>query len=285
MTDTPPTADATGIRALRIRFVSHLPDGTRPMESFIHPHRCFALAEVANPSDVVGSPPGGGPLVDLSVLLLPAGSATPFEWQRRAEEWMQPGPAPGSPPTIDLLVRSERALWRPGQAAIFGAPDRCDELLPGLVQFAFYEHELRKLEQGLDAEWDTVEADIPLTHSVGRPALERREHVDAMTRRTSVRRMQLVRLESCLEKPSPALASPARRLAGELAVQAEVLERLHWADDKLEVYEDLYELANDRLSEFTYFLREYRLEAWIIVLLLAEVVLMSVDIWLTLRSR
>jgi hypothetical protein len=224
-------------------------------------------------------------LIDLSVLLLPAGSATPFEWQRRAEEWMRPDPATGGPPTIDLLVRSERVLWRPGRAAIFGAPERCDELLPGLVQFAFYEHELRKLEQGLDAEWDTVEADIPLTHSVGRPALERREHVDAMTRRTSVRRMQLVRLESRLEKPSPALASPARRLAGELAVQAEVLERLHWADDKLEVYEDLYELANDRLSEFTYFIREYRLELWIIILLLAEVALMSVDICLTLRSR
>ena len=285
MPDTPPTADASGIRALRIRFVSHLPEGVKPLESFVHPHRCFAIAGAASPSELVQASAAADPLADLRVLLLPAGSVTPFEWQQRAEEWMHGPAAGGSPPTIDLLVRSERVLWRPGQAVIVGVAERCDELLPGLVQFAFYEQELRKLEQGLDADWDTAEADIPLTHSIGREALERRDHVDAMTRRTSVRRMQLARLESCLEKPSIALASPARRLAGELAVQAEVLERLHWADDKLEVYEDLYELANDRLSEFNYFAREYRLEFWIIILLLAEVVLMLVEIWLMVRGK
>jgi uncharacterized Rmd1/YagE family protein len=74
-------------------------------------------------------------------------------------------------------------------------------------------------------------------------------------------------------------------LARELAAQAEVVERFHWVDDKLEVYDDLYELANDRLSEFAYFMREYRLEAWIIVLLLVECVLMSVELWLLLRGK
>src|SRR5260221_7082389 len=106
-----------------------------------------------------------------------------------------------------------------------------------------------------------------------------------MPLRRTRRRMRFARLEPCLEKASIALAGPARRLATELAVQAEVIDRLGSLDDRLEVCEDLYELANDRLSEFTYFHREFRLELWIIVLLVAEVVVMSVELWLTIRGE
>ena len=284
MTETSPAAEASGIRALRIRFVEHLREGVAPLETFAHPRRCHAVAEATTPDDLVQPSTAASSLDDLRLLMVPSGSATPIEWQRRAEEWMHGGSTSGSQPTIDLLLRSERVLWRPGQAVIVGMPERCDELLPGLVQFAFYEQELRKLERGLDADWDIAQADIALTHGVGKEALARQGHVNTLTTRSSVRRMQFARLEPCLEKPSITLASPARRLAGELAAQAEVVERLHWVDDKLEVYEDLYELANDRLSEFAYFVREYRLEAWIIVLLVVECVLMSVELWLMFRG-
>ena len=63
---------------------------------------------------------------------------------------------------------------------------------------------------------------------------------------------------------------PSLRLARELAVQSEVVERLRVLDDQLEVVADLYELANDRLTEYSYFLREYRLERWILLALVAE---------------
>ena len=67
-------------------------------------------------------------------------------------------------------------------------------------------------------------------------------------------------------------------------MQAEVVDRLGWLDDRIEVYEDLYELANDRLSEFSYFNREYRLELWIILLLIAEVVIMLGELWMLSRT-
>ena len=62
-----------------------------------------------------------------------------------------------------------------------------------------------------------------------------------------------------------------------------LVTRLGWLDDKLEVAEDLYELANDRLSDFTYFHREFRLELLIVVLLLAEVIIMSAELWWMVR--
>ena len=154
-----------------------------------------------------------------------------------------------------------------------------------MIEFAFYEGELRKLESELEADWQTAEADTRLTHSVDPAALAQQSHVDVLTQRTALRRIRLARLGPCLERPSIALAGPARRLASELATQAEVVDRLGWVDDRLEVFEELYELANDRLTEFRYFLREYRLELWIIVLLVAEVVVMGAELWAIYNGR
>jgi hypothetical protein len=47
----------------------------------------------------------------------------------------------------------------------------------------------------------------------------------------------------------------------------------------LEILEDLYEVANDRLSEFSYFHTEYILELLIILVLALEVVLMAYEVF------
>lgn len=279
MANAPSTTAAETGTALRIRFVEQLPPGPAPLASFAHPATCFALAEKLTTADLLRLPVGPRPDDDqLRLLMLPAGMAAPQELQREAEEWMHHGGLSAGQPTVDLMLRSERILWRPGQSLLIGPPERLEELLPGLIEFAYCEGELRGLEEEIDGDWPVIEADIDLTHSVNADSLANRAHVDEMTVRTTRRRMRFARLEPCLEKPSISLPGPARRLASELATQAEVIDRLGWLNDKLEVAEDLYELANDRLTEFSYFHREYRLELWIIVLLVAEVVIMTLEL-------
>jgi hypothetical protein len=286
MTETPSNVAADGSSALQIRFVKHLPPGAAPLSSFVHPYPRIAVAESLSLGELLALPVAAEPEDDqLRLVLLPAGLASPLELQKLAEEWMHRGGLSAGQPTADLMLRSERILWRPGQALMIGPPERLQEVLPGLIEFAFYEGELRKLERETEADWEAAEVDVYLTHSVNVETLERRAHVDEMTLHVTRRRMRFARLEPCLEKASISLPGPARRLATELAMQAEVIDRLGWLDDRLEVCEDLYELANDRLSEFTYFNREFRLEFWIIVLLVAEVVIMSVELWLTIRGR
>ena len=87
------------------------------------------------------------------------------------------------------------------------------------------------------------------------------------------RRIRLARLQRPLEKAPITLSGPGRRLMSELSVQCEVQDRLKAVDGFLEVYEDVYELANDRLLEYGNFLAEARLEIWIIVILVVEVAL------------
>jgi hypothetical protein len=283
MNETPSTVAADGTKALRIRFVKQFAGGT-PLATFAHPYPRFAVAESLEVEELLALSIGTEPEEDqLRLVLLPAGLASPLELQKRAEQWMHRGGLSAGQPTVDLMLRSERILWRPGQAMMIGPPERLQEVLPGLIEFAFHEGELRKLEREIDADSETAEGDVDLTHSVGRDKLWRRTHVDEMTVRMTRRRMRFARLEPRLEKASISLPGPARRLAGELAMQAEVIDRLGWLDDRIEFCEDLYELANDRLSEFSYFNREYRLEFWIIVLLLSEVVIMSFELWVTYR--
>ncbi len=102
-------------------------------------------------------------------------------------------------------------LWRPGKALLIGPPERLQEILSGVVEFAFYEGALWKLEREIESDWGIAEADVDLNHSVDRRSLARRSHVDEMTRRTLGRRMRFARLEPRLEKAS--IGSPARLAA------------------------------------------------------------------------
>lgn len=284
MAEASSIAAAASAGGMRFRFVERPMPGVAPIATFKHPYPRFAVAELLSVEQLLAMPLAAEPNADeLRLVLLPAGLASPQELQHEAEEWMHRGGQAAGQPTIELMLRSERILWRPGQALMIGPPERLQEVLPGLIEFAFYEGELRKLELEMEADWEAAEVDVYLTHSVGRVEMERRPHVDDMTIHMTRRRMRFARLEPCLEKASIALAGPARRLATELAMQAEVIDRLGWLDDRLEVCEDLYELANDRLSEFTYFHREFRLELWIVVLLVAEVIIMAAELWYLVR--
>ena len=239
MTETPSNMATDNAIAQRIRFVTQAAAGAAQLAAFAHPYPRFAVAEAISVEDLLAQPFTAEPDADrLSLLLLPAGLASALELQKRAEQWMHRGGLSAGQPTVDLMLRSERILWRPGQALLIGPPERLAEVLPGLIQFAFYEGELRKLEREMEADWQTAEADIRLTHSVDRADLPQRPHVDEMTARTARRRMRLARLEPCLEKAPISLPGPARRLASELAMQAEVVDRLGWLDDRIEVYED-----------------------------------------------
>lgn len=279
--DSTPTA-VEAAAAERVRYIKH-PAGGEASLTFKDPFPRIAVSQAMTVDGLLASAGGESPLDDLLLLFLPAGSATPVELQRQAEQWMNDPSVPIETPTIDIVLQSDRILWRPGRAAVLGSAKRWPELRAGLVSFAFYEAELRRLEHELNGDWSTAEADVVLTHTVDREALTRRTQVDAMTRHTALRRIRYTRLAPQLEKSSPALPGLARRLFSELALQAEVADRLKYADDRLEVYEDLYESANDRLSEFAYYRSEWRLEMWIIAILVLEVIVMLGEMWLSWR--
>ncbi len=280
MTDLPPLDAAGGAIAQRICFVVKHAPGVMPLWTLSDPYSRVAVAEDVPLNGLFALAPCGPPDSDaFYFVFLPSGSVTPIEWQRAAEQWMnEPSPL-AECPTLDLVVQSDHVLWRPGRAVLVGNASRLDEIRAGLIDFSFHEGELRKLERELEADWPRAESDVSLAHDVDRRALVGCGHIGQMSQRTALRRIRFARLAPRLEKASTSLAGSTRRLVAELTLQAEVVDRLKNVDDRLEVFEDLYELANDRLAEFQHFRREYRLEAWIIVILVIEVLLMLFEIW------
>lgn len=273
---------------VQVRF---LPEGAPPPSSAIllarfgDPQPYAAYARIKELGALGALPAAGEESAEtIDVLFIPGGAATPYAEQQRAEAWMAKPADRRSEPTIELVMRSDRVLWRAGRALVQGAGERFLELLDGLVDFAFHEGELRKLEREIDRDWPAYEADIRLTHAVGDAEMPEQARVNAMTVAATRRRMLFARLERPLEKASITLPGPARRLVSELAVQAEILERMKSADDRIEVFEDLYELANDRLCEYHYFSTELRIERWIFVVLAAELVLCAWEVILLLQE-
>ncbi|HCF0326987.1 TPA: hypothetical protein NH777_005654, partial [Pseudomonas aeruginosa] len=215
---------------------------------------------------------------ELLVIFASAGLQTGHAWRQRLEAWMAAGEDERQPP-LEAPSFGERVLWRPGRALIIGNPERCQELLEGLAVFAWHEGHLRRLEDDTAAAWEPAQADVELTQLPRRAALRRQEHVNRQVRRTTLWRMAYARLESHLEKPPLQLNSAVRRLYNELAMQAEVHDRLATLDDRIEVLQDLYELAADRLGEYRYFRGELRVEWLIVAILLLEAGLSLWELW------
>src|SRR5271154_905487 len=200
---TPTPAAALPATHVQVRFLPEgaaPPSGTTLLGRFSDPQPYAAHARFVGLDGLPAAAAEGAEVLD--VLFIPGGSATPYAEQQRVEAWMAKPEGRRSEPTIELLLRSDRILWRPGRALVQGADERFLELLDGLVDFAFHEGELRKLERELDRDWPTYEADIRLTHAVGDAELAEQVHVNAMTVAATRRRMVFARLERPLEKAS-----------------------------------------------------------------------------------
>ena len=135
-------------------------------------------------------------------------------------------------------------------------PTACTKRCFALADFSYHEGELRKLEDEIHADGEILARDVPLTTAaVNKQSLRALRHVHERTCMMTERRIRVARLQRPLEKPSITLPGAGRRLVSELLVQCEVQDRLKAVDERLEVYEDIYELANDRLMEYGNFLR------------------------------
>ncbi len=273
--------------ALHIRFLPAAPPGAKVLARFRDPYDRVAVAETIPLDRLPPAADTAEPFDGFHFLFLPSGSTnTPYEQQKRGEDWMQaPAGDPFAVQPIDLTLRNDRVLWRPGRALVLGAPDRMDEILAALVHFAFYEGEMRRLEQEIREDWPLVERDLSLTHQVGAADLKRWPDANRMVRLTALRRVRLTRLDLYLSKVPAQLTGNVRKVYAELLLWCpELPDRYIALDDQIEIYEDLYESANDRLSEYAYFRKEFIVEAWIVVILALELAAVVVELVFTIKE-
>ncbi len=265
----------------RVRVVSKAAPTDHVLATFTDPARRVAVAVPASPEELLGLPGANEAADEWLFLLIPSGSTSLASWWSRAERWMR-APAEGrDTSTVELALNGDRVLWQPRRMVVEGALERLDDLVRALVHVAFQERDLQQLEREVEVEWPVCEADISLTHQVGPKELQRWGHVNACTERAARRRMRYTRLADRLAIPPQGSSTVTSRWMTELTRRTGVEQRLEQLDDRLEVVEDVYELANDRLSEYRYFRIECFIEIVVAGLLLAELVLMGWELYVT----
>ena len=254
-----------GMTCRRIRFVADTPVGAEVVARFVDPRAAAAVAEPIDLPSFQKAAQWPEPLDQLDIVVslsFPAPDAA-------ASEWLNPPDHVDSPLPVSIAFGRGRITWRPGRALIEGVPLRA-ELLEALVQFAFYESELRRLEAAVLPFEASASADASGAYRIESGTRANWSRFGEAMESLALLRLAFARLE-------PRLLSPSRRLFRQLCRRAAIEDRLSAITDRSEACEDLYEGAVDRLREHRWYRRGNLLEMIIIVLLLIEVIQLGGD--------
>jgi hypothetical protein len=179
-----------------------------------------------------------------------------------------------SGPSVFVKYRGVELIWRPGRAALQCESGQAEALISGVVEFAHYEYELRRIEREIADAWMELEQDKGLAFDVTPTDLERSGAVGERMSQALGRRIRIARIEPHLYEPQATLPVASRRLGEELREKGRIEARLEAVDGQLEVFEHVYEMSGQRMGEYRAAREEHVLEWVIIVLLAGEVLLM-----------
>ncbi len=223
-------------------------------------------------------------LESMEVMILPldstvGNSPTP----EGLNNWLDSGDIVSTQTRVMVKYRTTEVNWRPGRMVLRCERDQINSMLTALVEFHYFEKELRKIESELDAGWSDLNQDRRLAFQVSDRDLVRNEIVANRMEQTLERRMRHVRIESRLYHPGSQISVAAQKLGEELREKTRIEARCASVDSQIEVFEHVYEMASQRLGEFRDARYGHKLE-WIIILLLAsEMIWLIAEFLMTLE--
>lgn len=263
----------TAVAFKRVHYSAVPPTTVHVLLKFKEPQQCVAFLEDIKTIewDTPASVSSDTPSPDFDCICL---SAQTPELIQRAEKWIDHDGELSACPSVRVNFNAGWVRLKPGRVVLCAPREQWEGLLAALADFTLYEFELRKLEHEIAADWGRAETDLPLAGDVRSEDLKRQGNVSAMTQLVFTRRIRLSKLERSLIKTQAVLPRYARRLAARLRTKLDVESRNETLDGQIEVYEYVYEMANQRMGEYRNFRREYVLEILIVLLLAGELALM-----------
>ncbi len=149
---------------LHIRFVGGASPVGKVRREFKQPRSCAAVEEFVQPSDLTIQKQWPEPTDHLDVVFVPEVSAG--EWKERTDAWMAPPGQPDAPQAVIVKRNGVEIHWRPGRALVVGGADHREEVIAALIDFAFFEGELRSLERTLESGEAEAQADVAHAYQI-----------------------------------------------------------------------------------------------------------------------
>jgi hypothetical protein len=262
------------IIAKRICFVPVPQPGTIVCCKFPQAYSCVAVEELVDPSALATE--GANSPANLTMVLVPSDAAA--KRTGLAEDWTARGAAV---PTISVAAGAQKIKWCPGRAVVQAPTAALEHAQNALVAFAFYEGELRRLEEGLGGHDTQARADIARAQVI---RFRDRRHWRRLTELSELfwrMRFDHSRIAADLAALPRGFPTETKQLITRLLDQVDIEARLEAVSDQLEACEDLYDGATDRIAEYRWFFGSSWLEASIVVLLLIEIGLLSAELYFT----
>ncbi|MCE9631911.1 MAG: hypothetical protein K8S94_14500 [Planctomycetia bacterium] len=181
------------------------------------------------------------------------------------------------PPTVVPLY-GLHVVWTQRRAAIIGPADRLPQMRAAVVEFAGHDAELRDIESRVAETLAHVDADAPLAFQFDERSLPRRGELAARFGQSVSLRRRLALLAPAVQRPAPQPPTLSGQLGERLRDRTRIVERLESAVDQADLLERVYTGCGDRASECATSRRHATLEWVLIVLLAAEVILLTVDL-------
>ena len=257
------------IVAKRIRFFPQPPPGAKVLRTFQQPRPCVAVEEAIELAELPAQSAWPEPVDQFTAVLIPR-EAVP-EGRKLSEDWMAAPDNCEAVSTIAFAWNGQKIQWRPGRLLAQGSPEAFEGILQAVVDFAFYEGELRTFELEINRREAQAQADVRLAHRIRFSDRKHWRRIGEMIEHFYLMRLAYARLEPQLTIASRTLPDDAREVMSRLMDETEVSDRLEGASNRLEACEDIYEGANDRIAEYRWYIEGHWLEIIIIAILMAEI--------------
>lgn len=254
----------------RLRCASALEKGGPLTFAFADP----VPRQISGAAETLAAPPIAGATnarENLDILVVPVALKDDRRWREGVADWLA---RPDQSPAISVRAGEIQVSWQPGRAVIVAPPTQAGAALDAVVDFAYYENELRSLEEEIASAWPAVAADTPLAYDITKADLARDKEIGLRARQVLHHRMRHARIDAQLCRPPARFAHLPAELGEALRDAARCAERAETADGQIEVREYVYEMAGQRLGEFRHARQGFIMEAIIIALLAGEVVLL-----------
>jgi hypothetical protein len=268
---------ARGVEVRRVRFVEHPISGTKIRTTFKQPRPCLAVEQSIEFKELASESTQFESADSLIVAYVPREAKIAGEQILSACAASNPAE---TPPAVSFDFQGETVHWRPGFVVVEGASGLRDDVLLGLVEFAFYEREVRALEQKVSQYTAQARLDSSKTHVVKPKDRKDWKRFPQVMEELMQLRFDFAEVEPRVQRGSRQLTKRGRQIATRLFRLSNTGERMEGLDGQLEMCEEMYDGVLDRIAEHHGWRQGHILEVIIIAMLLLEVLFMCADLLL-----
>lgn len=216
-------------------------------------------------------------LISIQLVLIPASEQDDRDRSTAARAWVESGGGQVDR-CMPIVLQGAQIFWSQSRTAIIAAAERLHAVRSAVIEFCFFESELRDVERQIGDRWSQLDVDTPLAFEFHEQAISERKELMQRFRVIIGLRSRGVRMAPHIQCPHVFPPTLASQISERMREKSRVAERLEFMREQIEVFEKVYEMCSQRASDFVANRTSHMLEWVIILLLAAKTILLVVNL-------